>query len=86
MAQKIYVAATDKFMSGWGRAEGKINRIVFECDGWDEANRVADMLEARGDMIRVRTSMRRPSYPTQSHYTQYKTPAEFGIKKVGEML
>jgi len=26
-----YVTMTDSFMGGWGTAEGKINKLVFEC-------------------------------------------------------
>ena len=28
--KKLYVTMTDKFMSGWGLADNKINKLVFE--------------------------------------------------------
>ena len=38
----IYVWATDKFLSGWGKAEGKIHKQVATCPDWKEANRMLD--------------------------------------------
>ena len=32
-----YVTATDKFMSGWGLAENKTNKVVVVCENWQEA-------------------------------------------------
>ena len=29
-----YVTMTDKFMSGWGKARGKINKLVFSLSQW----------------------------------------------------
>lgn len=37
-----YVTMTDNFMSGWGDAEGKINKLSIECDDCDEAEIVAE--------------------------------------------
>jgi len=33
----LYVTMTDKFMSGWGMAEGKTNKLVLECKNLHEA-------------------------------------------------
>jgi len=35
-----YVTMTDKFMSGWGQAHGKINKMVVECDTYEEAAQI----------------------------------------------
>lgn len=35
-----YVTMTDRFMSGWGSAEGKINKFIVEC----ETRRQADII------------------------------------------
>ena len=35
-----YVTMTDKFMSGWGRAEGKINKFVVECETREKAETI----------------------------------------------
>lgn len=47
MEKTIYVWATDKFLSGWGCAEGKIHKQVAECPNWDEANRMLRGFESR---------------------------------------
>lgn len=47
--EKIYVWATDKFLSGWGVAEGKIHKQVAECDNWDEANAMIDGFNSSDD-------------------------------------
>lgn len=38
--RKIYVTCNDKIMSGWGLAEGKINKLVIECNDLEQAERV----------------------------------------------
>ena len=38
----IYVWATDKFLSGWGHAEGKIHKQVAVCENWEQANKMLD--------------------------------------------
>lgn len=53
-----YVTMTDRFLSGWGPAEGKRAKYVACCDSWEQAKTVQDNAEARGDQkhINVRTS------------------------------
>ena len=77
MTKKWYVSCTDKFMSGWGKASGKINKLVFECDSWDQAKIVADNAEAREDQKHINIRSSKPYYPQYSHCTQYKTIADY---------
>jgi hypothetical protein len=49
----VYVAMTDRFMSGWGCAEGLTNRHVILCDDYTEAVAIAERAEARPEMLRV---------------------------------
>jgi hypothetical protein len=60
--KKVYVTMTDKFMSGWGMAEGKINKLIFECDNVQEAHVVADNAERRGDMKYINVTYNKPYY------------------------
>lgn len=53
---RFYVTCQDRFLSGWGRAEGKRNYCVFLCDTEEEATIVADNARARTEMVKVRTS------------------------------
>jgi len=55
-----YVLATDKFMSGWGMAEGKTNVCVFPCATYSEAVAVMDRLGKRPEMIRIRWTHNKP--------------------------
>ena len=48
-----YVISKDKFMSGWGRAEGKENWCICECDSMKDAERVKAYAESRGDQEKV---------------------------------
>lgn len=41
---KIFVWFTDKILSGWGYATGKIHKQVIICDDWATADRVYNNL------------------------------------------
>lgn len=73
---KYYVTATDKFMSGWGMAEGKINKLVFLCDNLEEANIVVANCESRSDFKNVSMRSTKPSYGSR-YYTQFKDKDEY---------
>ena len=62
-----YVTLTDTFMSGWGRAEGLTNRLIFPCESYDEALDVADYAKSRGDTKNVRICTTKP----QINFWQY---------------
>lgn len=68
-----YVTTTDKFLSGWGLAEGKISKLVFECESMEEAMIVAENAKARSDQKNVNICSTKPHYPANTHYTQIKT-------------
>jgi len=70
--RRFYVTMTDRFMSGWGMAEGLINKLVFECDSYDEALVVAENAESRGDMSYINIVDRKPWYNPNRYYVQFK--------------
>jgi len=72
-----YVTMTDKFMSGWGKAEGKINKLIFECESRKEAEVVAANARKRPDMKFVNITTNKPSYPSSRYYTQIITKEEY---------
>lgn len=74
---KYWVTMTDKFMSGWGKAEGKINKLVFECDSYDEAVTVAENAAARGDQKNVNICTKKPYYSPSRYYAQVKNKEEY---------
>ncbi len=80
---KFYVTMTDRFLSGWGHADGLINKLIFVCDNYAEANIVESNAEKRGDMIYINVSPYPPAryyrktfgddYQTGRYYVQIKS-------------
>ena len=69
-----YVAMTDKFMSGWGMSDGKINKLIFECETLEQARTVADNAHNRTDQKYVNIHYHgKPWYSPRTHYVQIKT-------------
>jgi hypothetical protein len=64
----FYVTMTDKFMSGWGMAAGKINKLVIECDTMDEALVVWRNARKRPEMKLVTICHNRPSYNSSGYH------------------
>lgn len=54
-AVKVYVNATDKFMSGWGRAPG-LSYYCVACDSYEVAEDVERRMGYRDDFKRVMLS------------------------------
>lgn len=73
---KFYVTMTDRFMSAWGRAEGRISKLVFECDSYEEAEVVERNAKDRSEMIRVNVRATRPRYSEATTVTSWKTKEE----------
>lgn len=73
----IYVTMTDKFLSGWGNAEGKVNKLIFECENFNEAEIVADNARARSDMKYVNICTKKPSYNSTRYFVQVKNKEDY---------
>ena len=67
-----YVTMTDMFMSGWGDAKGKMNKLVFVCHGYEQAKVVEDNAHNRSDMRYINISTKKPYYNKDRYYTQFK--------------
>jgi hypothetical protein len=57
----IYVTMTDKFMSGWGTARGKINKLCIECETYEQAEIIERNASRRPEMKYINISKRLPS-------------------------
>ena len=70
-----YVTMTDKFMSGWGEADNKINKLVFICKDIKEALIVKDNAEHRTDQKYINICSNYPYhlFNNKRYYTQIKT-------------
>lgn len=67
-----YVTMTDSFMSGWGRAEGRINKFVIACDNYSQAEEIAQKAGRRHEMKYVRISTRKPCYNSNRYLTSWR--------------
>ena len=68
----LYVAMTDKFMSGWGHSREKLNKLVFECETEKEARIVFDNANNRTDQKYINICYTKPYYNKDKYYTQIK--------------
>jgi hypothetical protein len=68
---------TDSFLSGWGMAEGKTNKLIFVCDSYEQAEIVAQNAESRSDMKYVNININKPRYNSNRYLTQLKTIEEY---------
>lgn len=71
--KKWYVTCTDKYLSYWGEARNKINKLVFVCDNLTEARRVESNCQKRRDFKNINLVNNRPYYSGRTHYTEIKT-------------
>jgi hypothetical protein len=73
-----YVTMTDKLMSGWGMADRKINKLIFVCESFDEAEIVAGNAGYRADeMKHINITRRKPYYNPRRYYPQVKTKDDY---------
>jgi hypothetical protein len=75
--QKFYVTMTDSFMSGWGIAKGKKNKLIFECDSLEEARTVEENARNRGDQKYINICSKFPYYNSDRYYVQVKNKEEY---------
>ena len=55
-----YVVCVDTFLSEWGKAQNKINRLILPCKDFAEAEVVCDNARGRGDMKSVHIHSEKP--------------------------
>jgi hypothetical protein len=75
--KKYYVSMTDTFMSGWGEARDKINKLIFLCDTMEEAQIVKDNAEQRTDQKYINICTQKPYYNKYRYSVQIKTKEEY---------
>lgn len=61
-----FVTCTDKFLSGWGRAEGKIAKRVCVCKDHAEAEKLRDRMERNKEKHLLRYINVVPTFPNYS--------------------
>ena len=77
-----WLTMTDTFMSGWGLANNKINKLVIECPDYGTALKGKIHALARPEMKYVNINENKPYYNKDHYYTSYRhyseMPAWFG--------
>lgn len=63
------VTATDRFMSGWGQAEGGLSKCAWACTA-ETVDKVYKWVKSRPEMKHVRITSR-PWYPKAKHVHIY---------------
>lgn len=74
-----FVCATDKFMSGWGRAENKTAKRIIICSTYRQAQRIADAFKRNPDSYMIYVNIRSsfPNYPTNKYTSSFSTYEDF---------
>lgn len=67
-----YVTMTDTFLSGWGPAENKKAKYVYECETYEEALIVHGNAENRSDQKHINICQKKPNYNRKTHVTMWK--------------
>ena len=76
--KKYYVTMTDKFMSGWGMARDKTNKLVIECDTMNEAMIVQTNARDRDEMIYINVRSGKPYYNKNRYHVSYHGKPDYG--------
>ena len=74
---KLYVTMTDKFMSGWGMAKDKTNKLIVVCDSWKDAETIERNAKKRSEMKYINICMKKPRYG-KNVLESWKTFEELG--------
>ena len=59
---KYYVTMTDKFMSGWGMAANKTNKLVIECETFQQAEVIERNARKRPEMKYINICSKKPYF------------------------
>jgi hypothetical protein len=76
---KFYVSMTDTFMSGWGKAKGKVNKLVLECDSMEEAMIVEQNARKRSDQKDIIIHTNKPVFSTTNMFVSFKTKLQYPV-------
>tara|TARA_R100000655_G_scaffold55221_2_gene93278 strand:- start:3210 stop:3668 length:459 start_codon:yes stop_codon:yes gene_type:complete len=76
--QRFYVCMTDKFMSGWGCADGKINKFIIECETKEEAIQIKYIAHKRPEMKYINIHTKMPNYNHKKYLVSLKKFNELG--------
>ncbi len=74
----FYVTMTDKFFTKhYKKTEGRINKLVFECETYEEAEIVADNAKCRTDMAYININSKAPCYSITRYHVDWKNKCTY---------
>lgn len=76
--KKYFVTMTDSFMSDWGKAKGKINKVVVECNTHKQAQTIARNAKLRPEMKYINVVGKMPYYNAKRYLVSLKTYGSLG--------
>ena len=82
-SKKYYVSMTDKFMSGWGRADNLINKYIVECETYEQAETIERAASKRSEMKYINIRTTKPHYG-KGYLESWKTFDSLGSIWKGE--
>lgn len=74
----IFVWMTDKFMSGWGQARGKINKLIIRCDTLEQAECIFKNAQMREEMKNINYGRKLPYFSESKYKLSFKTWDQLG--------
>ena len=80
----IYVWATDKFLSGWGVASGKIHKQVAVCENWEQANKMLAGFGGDSGYKFVNWSYDKPYFSPKKYTSTFRPASCFTIYGLGK--
>jgi hypothetical protein len=82
----ITVTMKDKFFSGWGQAEGRVNIFMVHCDTFAQAEAIATAANDREEMrnIKIHNADKKPYYTPSRYLVSEKNFSELGPIWTGE--
>jgi len=72
-----WVSMTDKYMSGWGHAKNKINKLVLPCKNFEEAEIVKRNARDRSEMKHINICSKKPYYNKNHYFTSYHNNSDY---------
>lgn len=72
-----YVTMNDKVLSGWGKAQGKINKLVLECQTREEVDVVMENARNRGDMTYINWRTNKPYYNSRRYLVSFHNKEDY---------
>jgi hypothetical protein len=74
---KFYVTMTDRSLSKWGLSKGKINKLVLECNDYEELDKVYNNALKRNDMKYVNIRYTKPCYNKNYYFVSFHNREDY---------